>query len=87
MNRYLDPFIMVPIGSVGTAGSSGGIRLTPDGAGERQTGPDVAIGDGQVRVAGRPFVQDSGYRPGAALVAAQAHGQQGPRIGIAGMGQ
>ena len=46
VNRYLDPFIMVPIGSVGTAGSSGGIRLTPDGAGERQTGPDVAIGDG-----------------------------------------
>ena len=29
----------------------------------------------------------AGHGPGAALVAAQAHGQQGPPIAIAGMGQ
>ncbi|MFC1525328.1 hypothetical protein ACFL6X_00780 [Candidatus Latescibacterota bacterium] len=44
VNRYSDPFTMVPVGSLGTVGSSGGVRLTIDG--ERQVGPDLAVGDG-----------------------------------------
>ena len=36
--------LMVTIGSLGTAGSSGGVRLSPDG--ERQSGPELALGDG-----------------------------------------
>ena len=37
-------FVQVPIGSLGTVGSSGGVRLTADG--KRHTGPDLAVGDG-----------------------------------------
>ena len=37
-------FSMVTIGSLGTAGSSGGVRVTDDT--KRHTGPDIAIGDG-----------------------------------------
>ena len=44
VNRGTDPFTMVPVGSQGTVGSTGGVRLTPDGA--RQAGPDLALGDG-----------------------------------------
>ena len=35
---------MVLVGSLGTVGSSGGVRLTPDA--KRHTGPDLAVGDG-----------------------------------------
>ena len=37
-------FSMVTIGSLGTPGSSGGVRITPDA--KRHTGPDIAVGDG-----------------------------------------
>ena len=37
-------FSMVTVGSLGTPGSSGGVRITPDA--KRHTGPDVAVGDG-----------------------------------------
>ena len=44
VNRRTSPFTMIPIGSLGTAGSSGGVRLTDDA--KRHTGNDIAIGDG-----------------------------------------
>ncbi|MFH1566800.1 MAG: sialidase family protein, partial [Gemmatimonadota bacterium] len=44
VDRTAAPFTMVAVGSLGTAGSSGGVRLTPDAG--RQTGPDLAVGDG-----------------------------------------
>ena len=44
VNRVTSPFSLVPVGSLGTVGSSGGVRLSPDG--ERHMGPDLAVGDG-----------------------------------------
>jgi hypothetical protein len=46
VNRSTSPFTMVQIGETGTAGSSGGVRITPSG--ERQTGPDIDVGTGDV---------------------------------------
>ena len=46
VRRSTSPFTMEDIGSLGTAGSSGGVRLSPDG--DRQTGPDIAVGSGDV---------------------------------------
>ncbi|MEE2659827.1 MAG: FlgD immunoglobulin-like domain containing protein [Candidatus Latescibacterota bacterium] len=44
VNREPTTFSMFPIGSLGTAGSSGGLRISPNT--KRHTGPDIAIGDG-----------------------------------------
>ncbi len=44
INHHVSPFVQVPVGSLGTPGSSGGVRLTADA--KRHTGPDLAIGDG-----------------------------------------
>ncbi|MDA0336331.1 MAG: sialidase family protein, partial [bacterium] len=46
IDHHVSPFAQVPIGSLGTVGSSGGIRLTDDA--QRHTGPDLAVGDGDV---------------------------------------
>ena len=46
VNRQQSPFTMEAVGSLGTVGSAGGVRITPDT--ERQTGPDLAIGRGDV---------------------------------------
>lgn len=43
INHKANPFVQVPIGSLGTIGSTGGLRLTDDA--QRHTGPDIAIGD------------------------------------------
>ena len=43
INRATDPFTALAVGETGSSGS-GGVRLAPNG--ERQTGPDLAIGDG-----------------------------------------
>jgi len=43
VNRFTSPFSILPIGESGTAGT-GGIRLSPNG--DRATGPDLAVGDG-----------------------------------------
>jgi len=43
VNRFSSPFSILPIGETGAAGT-GGIRLTADG--DRTTGPDLAMGDG-----------------------------------------
>jgi len=43
INRATDPFTTLPLGETGSSGS-GGVRLAPNG--ERQTGPDLAVGDG-----------------------------------------
>lgn len=44
IDHHATPFAQVPIGSLGTVGSTGGVRLTADG--KRHTGPDLAVGDG-----------------------------------------
>ena len=44
IDHFASPFVQVPVGSLGTVGSIGGIRLTDDT--KRHTGPDIAIGDG-----------------------------------------
>ena len=46
VNRQTSPFTMEPVGSLGTAGSTGGVRVAPDG--DRQTGPSVDRGSGDV---------------------------------------
>jgi hypothetical protein len=46
VNRETSPFTMESVGASGTVGSSGGLRITPET--ERQTGPDLAIGRGDV---------------------------------------
>ena len=46
VNRETSPFTMKAVGSVGTVGSAGGVRLTPNA--DRQTGPDLAVGRGDV---------------------------------------
>ena len=46
VNRQTSPFTMEKIGPTGNASSAGGVRIVPDG--ERQTGPDIAIGTGDV---------------------------------------
>ncbi len=46
VDRSTSPFTMESIGSLGTAGSTGGVRLTTDTG--RQTGPDLAVGTGDV---------------------------------------
>jgi len=46
VDRETSPFTMEEIGSGGTVGSSGGVRITPNGS--RQTGPDMALGTGDV---------------------------------------
>ena len=43
VDRSTNPFVMAAIGETGASGS-GGVRLAPDG--ERHTGPDMALGDG-----------------------------------------
>jgi hypothetical protein len=43
VNRTTSPFSMEAIGSLGTVGSAGGVRLTVDG--KRHTGVDLALGD------------------------------------------
>ncbi|MFA6111434.1 MAG: sialidase family protein, partial [Candidatus Latescibacterota bacterium] len=45
VNRQASPFSILPIGANGATGT-GGVRLTPDG--KRHTGPDLAMGDGDV---------------------------------------
>ena len=46
VNRGTSPFSMEKVGSLGTAGSAGGVRLGVEA--DRQTGPDIAIGSGDV---------------------------------------
>ncbi len=46
VNRSTTPFSLEKFGSLGTVGSTGGVRVTRDGS--RQTGPDLAIGTGDV---------------------------------------
>jgi len=46
VNRNTSPFTMNKVGSLGTAGSTGGVRLAPEA--NRQTGPDIDIGSGDV---------------------------------------
>ena len=46
VNRSTSPFTMEQIGSAGTIGSSGGVRIATDGV--RQTGPDIDVGTGDV---------------------------------------
>jgi len=49
VNRETTPFSMEQVGSLGNSGSSGGVRLTEDNIGpRRQTGPDIAVGSGDV---------------------------------------
>jgi hypothetical protein len=43
VNRYTTPFSVLPVGQSGIAGT-GGVRITPEA--NRETGPDIAIGDG-----------------------------------------
>ncbi|MBM3278922.1 MAG: hypothetical protein FJY95_12700 [Candidatus Handelsmanbacteria bacterium] len=43
VNKYTSPFSMMPTGEDGLSGS-GGVRLDPDA--DRNTGPDIKIGDG-----------------------------------------
>ena len=43
VNRYTTPFTILPVGQSGTAGT-GGVRITPEA--NRETGPDIAVGDG-----------------------------------------
>ncbi|MEW6750075.1 MAG: FlgD immunoglobulin-like domain containing protein [Candidatus Latescibacterota bacterium] len=45
-NRQSTPYTMETVGALGTAGSTGGVRLTADGV--RQTGPDIGVGTGDV---------------------------------------
>ena len=44
VDHHASPFAPIDVGSVGTVGSSGGVRLTDDA--KRHTGPDLAVGDG-----------------------------------------
>ena len=44
INHHVSPFAQERIGSLGTTGSTGGVRLTPNNS--RETGPDLAVGDG-----------------------------------------
>jgi len=46
VDRSLTPFDMEVVGSLGTAGSSGGIRISPEAG--RHSGPDLAVGSGDV---------------------------------------
>lgn len=46
VNRQSSPFTMRAVGSTGTVGSAGGVRITPDA--DRQTGPDLTTGRGDV---------------------------------------
>ena len=46
VNRATSPFTMDEIGPGGTSGSSGGVRISPDGG--RETGPDISLGSGDV---------------------------------------
>ncbi|MEW6750076.1 MAG: hypothetical protein AB1505_03760 [Candidatus Latescibacterota bacterium] len=43
VDRFSLPFTVLPVGETGAAGT-GGVRLAPDG--DRHTGPDLAVGDG-----------------------------------------
>ena len=47
VDRETTPFSMVAIGSTANSGSGGGVRITPDLV-TRQTGPDIAVGTGDV---------------------------------------
>ena len=46
VDRSTSPFTMEQIGSTGTVGSSGGVRITGDA--ERHTSPDIDVGTGDV---------------------------------------
>ena len=46
VDRSTSPFTMEQIGSTGTVGSSGGVRITRDA--ERHTAPDIDVGTGDV---------------------------------------
>ncbi|MFA6108664.1 MAG: sialidase family protein, partial [Candidatus Latescibacterota bacterium] len=46
VNRTTTPFSIERVGSLGTVGSTGGVRVTRETA--RQTGPDLAVGSGDV---------------------------------------
>jgi hypothetical protein len=46
VDRSTTPFTMNAIGSLGTAGSSGGVRISPEAG--RHTGVDMAVGTGDV---------------------------------------
>ena len=46
VDRETTPFSMKSIGSLGAAGSNGGVRISADGS--RQTGPDIDAGTGDV---------------------------------------
>ncbi len=47
IDRSTTPFSVEAVGSQANAGSTGGVRISPDGA-DRETGPDIAIGTGDV---------------------------------------
>ena len=47
VDRSTTPFSIETVGSLGTSGSTGGVRISPDGA-TRETGADIAIGTGDV---------------------------------------
>ena len=44
VNRFTTPFTILPVGQSGNTASTGGVRISPDGG--RETGPDIAVGDG-----------------------------------------
>ena len=46
VDQSTSPFDMMAVGSSGTVGSTGGVRISPDA--DRQTGPDLAVGRGDV---------------------------------------
>ncbi|MEE3258487.1 MAG: hypothetical protein VX293_04700, partial [Candidatus Latescibacterota bacterium] len=46
VDRETTPFTLVEVGSTANGGSKGGVRISPDG--DRQTGPDISIGTGDV---------------------------------------
>ncbi|MFP6643013.1 MAG: hypothetical protein VCF24_05550, partial [Candidatus Latescibacterota bacterium] len=46
VDRETSPFSMKAVGATGTVGSTGGVRISPNA--DRQTGPDLAVGRGDV---------------------------------------
>ena len=46
VDRETSPFSMTAVGASGTVGSAGGVRISPNA--NRQTGPDLAVGRGDV---------------------------------------
>lgn len=46
VDRSATPYVMERVGSLGAAGSSGGVRVSPEAG--RHSGPDIAVGTGDV---------------------------------------